>query len=679
VTAPPPGGDQALAQLQRAVASLYKVEGLLGRGPTTAVYKAAGLNPPRPVALKLLPPGLGADPTARFKDEVRKAQALNHPNIVPVYTMGLRAGAPYFVAMKLVEGRGLNAVIESQGPLPLPAIIVVLRATTEALTYAHGLSTIHGHLHAANILLDKNGHARVSDFGIARALEDATLSAGGKPRLVIPEQAAGGAVGPPSDQYSLGIVALQMLTGSVSADPDPLTSLGTVRSGRAGLPDGLVRLVQTALARDPAQRFASMANVLEAIKAIPFTDADRKEGFAALGQLARGEPVTAAPEPSTSPPGDARTSGPTAAPKAAIATAPAVPAARPTPIAPVAKATPAVPAAPRVSAARPAPVAPTRDAVPAAPAAKAAPAPPTIEAVPAAPRISAEAAAPATPRVSAEAGAPPTPRVSAATPPPAASAEEFVPAELAAPVAPTEHGVLAVPAEPAPKRRLPVVWVLAGLLVVVLAVVAYLVLGRRPAASPTAQAPVPQRPSVPAPSAAPAVPAVAESSRSDTALRTETTGLLLLTAVPPTAEILVDGTASGSNGFVDSEVTAGRRRLRISAPGYVTLDTLVNVRAGSTVDLGRVLLRESGAEGAAPAAQATGRLRLRAVPPTAEIFVDDQSVGVGSLVDFEVAAGQRKLRITAPGYLTLDTLITVDPGTTVRLGQISLKTVPGGP
>jgi hypothetical protein len=257
--------------------------------------------------------------------------------------------------------------------------------------------------------------------------------------------------------------------------------------------------------------------------------------------------------------------------------------------------------------------------------------------------------------------------------------------------------VFGAPAEPAPKWRLRLVWALAALLVTAgLAVAAFVVLGRR-SASPTAASSASRGPSAPASAAASAVPAVADSARSDTARRRsasadsaatktarpgETTGALLLTAEPATAEITVDGKAAGSGGSVDSEVTAGRRRLRISAPGYVTLDTLVRVEAGSTVDLGRVSLRASAAEGAAPPApaqQSTGRLRLRALPPTAEIFVDGQSVGVGSLVDFEVAAGPRRLRISAPGYLTLDTLIAVDAGATVRLGQITLKSAPGGP
>jgi hypothetical protein len=122
---------------------------------------------------------------------------------------------------------------------------------------------------------------------------------------------------------------------------------------------------------------------------------------------------------------------------------------------------------------------------------------------------------------------------------------------------------------------------------------------------------------------------------------------------------------------------AGRRRLRIVAPGFVTLDTVVTVRGGDSLALD-ISLVASSAEEAAPAAT-TGRLQLSVEPSEAEIFLDGQRIGVGALAGFEVDAGQRQLRITAPGYLPLDTLITVDAGTTVRLGRISLKTNPGAP
>jgi len=284
--------------------------------------------------------------------------------------------------------------------------------------------------------------------------------------------------------------------------------------------------------------------------------------------------------------------------------------------------------------------------------------------------------------------APVAPAAPPAPPPPVVLAAPAAPE----PVAPTERVVLAVPAEPAPQRRSRLPLLVAGVLVVAaLAGAAYWLGSRHSAAIPIAQAPVNAAPAQPA--AAAAVPAAAESARSDTAHRIPTatagarsdttsqaTGLLLLNAVPSSAEVLVDGQPAGAGGFVDVEVPVGRRHVQISAPGYATLDTIVTVRADATVNLGQISLAGGPpAEQAAPAPQAPGRLRLRTVPVTAEIFVDGQSVGVGGLVDFEVAAGPRQLRISAPGYVTLDTLITVDAGATVRLGQVSLKSSEGGP
>jgi eukaryotic-like serine/threonine-protein kinase len=738
----PAADDPVRVQLQRFVASLYAVELPLGHGPSTAVYKGSEINPPRPVALKVLPPGLGTGPAAaRFKDEARKAMALNHPNIVPIYRVGLRSGAPYFIAMKLVEGRGLDAILESQGALTFSASLVVLRIVTEALNYAHGRCAAHGHLNPANILVDRTGHIMVSDFGIARAIEDATA---GDARVPAPRGGEGAA----GDQFALGLVAVHML-GGMAPGSDPLASLRDVAVARSTLPQALLRVLETTLAPDPSRRYASTSDMLAAVKAVPIGDGDRREGAAVLGQLARGEavpklrvPTTTGREPRIS---GATTAQPAPAARHVPAPAPAAASGTPTVKTPAVKPAAAAPK-PEPEPAPPAPRAAPPEPMPAprvAPPVEAAPPPPPPPPPPPAPAeepvelqsptawIEAEPVRPA-PAAPPPAPAPPpkprhTPAYSTAVPLPPEPTFEPLEVEPTIESTPREGEPLRRPApapeprdEPAPaaeperplmrRSRAPSGFHAAlaqaepehrsrtGLIaaaVVVLAALAaggYFLLGRHPASAPLSQAPATSRTVTPpaTPAAVPAaVPAAAESLRADTARRTaakpaaaaaDTSGKPagvgeLLLAVPDSqAEILLDGTPSGSGGFLDSQVTAGPRHVRISAPGYTTLDTTVLVRAGGTVDLSGIALQRS-----APSGPPKGWLWLNVTPATATILVDGQRSGTGSLTQLEVTAGLRRVQISAPGYAAVDTMIPVNPGADVHIGQITLKSAPARP
>jgi serine/threonine-protein kinase len=518
--------DALLLKLKQSLAPDYDVERELGRGGMAVVYKAMEIDLHRSVALKVLPPGLGLGPAAvRFKREARMAAALDHPNIIPIYRVGLTAGTYYF-AMKLVEGRALDAIIESQGALPLPVILAVLRASSSALAFAHERGIIHRDIKGANILVDRDGRVMVSDFGIARAAEEKTLTATGSvigtPHFMSPEQCSGAKVGPQSDQYSLGILAFQMVTGSVPFDASSLmallqhhyyTPVPDMRAVRSELPEALVRVVETALAKDPTQRYATTGDMVAALETIPFGDAERHEADELLRQLARGDPVPKVRTPSLPPLADVR----------------------------------------------------------------------------------------------------------------------------ARTVAASEATTISAEVGPIPRRRSRTGMVIAVVAVVAVAASAgYWFFGRQPAAEVAARPEAPAQ-AVPAPvqtAAAPLTRATADSTRNDTA-RTDTT--------PP--------------AIVQPQRTARPpRRTRTEA----------QPAPAATVPA------------AAPAAQEKGMLRLRTIPPTAQIFVDGKPVGVGGLVDFEVAAGQRRLRIRAPGYVTLDTLVTVSAGATLRLGQVTLKSAEGG-
>jgi len=299
------GGTEAerlLATLKRGLAAEYDVDRELGRGGMAIVYKAREIELDRPVALKVLPPELGpvGSVADRFKREARLAASLDHPNVIPVYRVG-QAGGIMYMAMKFIDGRPLDGVLEAYGALPLPVVLIVLRSAAAALAFAHEHGIIHRDIKGANILVDRDAKVVVSDFGIARAVESGTLTATGAmigtPHFMSPEQCAGKPVGPQSDQYSLGIVAFQMLTGSVPFDGDSLpeiiqhhwfTPVPDWSLMRSDTPAALTVAVLRMLEKDPAKRFASTQDLVATLEAIRQTDADRAAGETLLRSMVRG-------------------------------------------------------------------------------------------------------------------------------------------------------------------------------------------------------------------------------------------------------------------------------------------------------------------------------------------------------------------------------------------------------
>ncbi|MGH7568815.1 MAG: serine/threonine-protein kinase [Gemmatimonadales bacterium] len=300
--APPVEDDALLERLRMVFSGEYEVEQELARGGMAVVFKATEVALQRLVALKVLPPDLGITVHAveRFKREARMAAELDHPNIIPVYRVG-QVGGILHIVMKFIEGRALDAMVEAQGALPVPVVLAVLRAATRALAFAHERDIIHRDVKSANILVDTDGRVMVSDFGIALRASDATLTAVGTligtPAFMSPEQCAGRRAGPQSDQYSLGIVAFQMLTGAVPFETETLagilqhhllTPVPDVSAVRDDVPAALVQVVTRALAKDPAERFPTTGAMLAAIECIPFTEADRRGSERILRELAGG-------------------------------------------------------------------------------------------------------------------------------------------------------------------------------------------------------------------------------------------------------------------------------------------------------------------------------------------------------------------------------------------------------
>jgi serine/threonine protein kinase len=319
----PVNEDPLLAQMRLVLAGQYEIEKECGRGGMGAVFKAMDVSLRRPVALKVMLPGTsaGGGPVAeRLRREARRAAALDHPNIVPIYQVG-ESGGIHYIVMKFIEGRPLDAIVEGQGALPIAVIVAVLRATASALAYAHERGTVHRDIKSSNILIDQEGRVYVSDFGLARAAEDTKVTPSGAvigtPQFMSPEQCAGREVGPQGDQYSLGMVAFHMLAGTAPFEGSSVlevvqhhyfTPAPDVRHIRGDVPEPFVALISRLVAKDPAHRFINTNDLLAALEALPFHAEDQRIAKDLLRRLARGYRVPIVETTALPPLPDARDS-----------------------------------------------------------------------------------------------------------------------------------------------------------------------------------------------------------------------------------------------------------------------------------------------------------------------------------------------------------------------------------
>lgn len=297
--------EALLHRVRMVLAGEFDVERELARGGMGVIFKATEVGLRRLVALKVLPPelGLSIKTTERFKREARMVAELDHPNIIPVYRIG-QLGGVFFIAMKFIEGRSLGLILDTQGALPVPVALHVLRGATRALAYAHDRSIIHRDIKGGNILVDQDGRVMVSDFGVALRASDVNLTADGTvigtPPFMSPEQCAGRRTGPQSDQYSLGIVGFQMLSGAVPFHADTIagvmqhhffTPAPDIRQVRDDVPRALADVLVRSLHKDPAARFSNTRDMLAALEAIPFSEADRSASEQVLRRLVRGASI----------------------------------------------------------------------------------------------------------------------------------------------------------------------------------------------------------------------------------------------------------------------------------------------------------------------------------------------------------------------------------------------------
>jgi serine/threonine-protein kinase len=270
-----------IARLTAALQGTYAIEREAGAGGMATVYLARDLKHGRAVAIKVLRSELAATVgTDRFLREIEMAARLQHPHILPVYDSGAADGFLYYV-MPFVEGESLRDRLARDHQLPVEEAVRLAREAASALEYAHGHGIVHRDIKPENIMLF-GGHAVVADFGIARAVE---ASGGpqltgmgiaiGTPAYMSPEQAtASEQVDGRSDQYGLACVLYEMLAGQQAFSGPTAQSVMTksitgprprIRSVRAGVPEGTEAALVKALATDPKDRFANMAEFSSAI------------------------------------------------------------------------------------------------------------------------------------------------------------------------------------------------------------------------------------------------------------------------------------------------------------------------------------------------------------------------------------------------------------------------------
>lgn len=253
-------------RLGAALGERYSIEAMLGEGGMATVFRAHELKHDRAVVLKVLHPAMTAlVGEGRFRDEVRIAAKLSHPNILALIDSGAVDGLFYYV-MPYVGGESLREWLKRDGALPFGAALTLLRDVADALAHAHGAGVVHRDLKPENVLVVE-GHAFLIDFGVARldAEERAHDTAPGlpigTPGYMAPEQASGGAVDHRADLYAWGLLAREVLTGS----REPRIPLGPAR---ADAPRSLVALVEACLAIDPSERPQSAKAVVAALDAL---------------------------------------------------------------------------------------------------------------------------------------------------------------------------------------------------------------------------------------------------------------------------------------------------------------------------------------------------------------------------------------------------------------------------
>jgi serine/threonine-protein kinase len=266
--------------MNEAATKRYDIQEEIGRGAMGIVYKARDRELEETVALKILPDNLLRNPEAvrRFRQEARNARRLSHPNVVRIHDIGEEQGRKY-ISMELVTGSDLKHKLRACGrKLPFADVLRYSMQLCEAMAYAHSIGIVHRDIKPANLMLTKDDQVKVTDFGIAKMIEqaDGTESTKigaiiGTPLYMSPEQVKGEQVDHRADIYSMGIVFYELASGyppfvegdlsyqHLHVEPKPLV----------GVPDAFAAVVTKCLAKDPNDRWQHVTEIMEALKAVP--------------------------------------------------------------------------------------------------------------------------------------------------------------------------------------------------------------------------------------------------------------------------------------------------------------------------------------------------------------------------------------------------------------------------
>ena len=259
----------------------YEIHEEVGRGGMAVVYRATEIHLSRQVAIKVLPPELtfGKGAIERFRREAKTAAALDHPNIIPIYRI-TPGGRLFWYAMKFLEGRSLADVLAEKGLLTVQESIGVLDQVADALDYAHQRGVVHRDIKPGNVMLDARGRVIVTDFGIAKELQQGAALTGsgnilGTPYYMSPEQCRGTDLTGAADQYSLAVMAYQMISGQLPFEADSAIDLlhkhcveppPPIDSVLPGLPKHVINALNRGMAKKPGERYASVDAFVSALK-----------------------------------------------------------------------------------------------------------------------------------------------------------------------------------------------------------------------------------------------------------------------------------------------------------------------------------------------------------------------------------------------------------------------------